>query len=455
MRIRNVKGSITKNTGGTHYIYAPNGDIVYNADGFINLTAENEHIYTTEVKEMPPSKIEQDKVVFYETDGHYSTVYLVCLMLGMKDADAEELAIATEDPDPDIHSTTDFEIDETWSDGDDQENIHSLTGAFHGEEELLTALKFIKLGEVDGNHEKTIKRMGELLHRFGDTYAHTKFDNLLPENLMSYKLSENTKNDEEPENAKKARKEWQNERGEMLSDKIPNWILFINFNLDKYGYGFFTNLLQQREAFQGRTFSQYLREIYLLKSSDKFILYGGEKKSILGISTGVTGDHFETDGGYPDLIYMRPEWYLNYVKNLAWILSYRFKLNLKKLDISIFEKMVKFATKNKCSMKGIIDFEIAKKRNKSEVFIPVFYSKINRGFASIDAVYNTDYLDTAKTVLKNTKTYLKESQVSILNEGDETHYGHVKIHVQKGGSWYNYDDYEEYAQDYFVIKFKL
>lgn len=52
-----------------------------------------------------------NKSVFYETDGHYSTVYLVCLMLGMDESKAEELVTATENPDTDVHSETDFEID--------------------------------------------------------------------------------------------------------------------------------------------------------------------------------------------------------------------------------------------------------------------------------------------------------------------------------------------------------
>lgn len=143
------------------------------------------------------------------------------------------------------------------------------------------------------------------------------------------------------------------------------------------------------------------------------------------------------------------------MKNLAWILSYRFKLNLKKFDISVFEKMVQFAVENKCSLKGIIDFEIARKRAKNEVFIPIYYSKISRCWASIDAVYNTDYLGTAKSILANTKQYIKNSKILISNEGNEVHYGKVKIHLKKEGSWYNYFDYEEYNQDYFIIKFNL
>lgn len=48
--------------------------------------------------------------------------------------------------------------------------------------------------------------------------------------------------------------------------------------------------------------------------------------------------------------------------------------------------MTKFATDNKCSLKGIIDYEIAKKRGKKVFYIPVFYSSPTRFFASLDAI---------------------------------------------------------------------
>ena len=113
-----------------------------------------------------------------------------------------------------------------------------------------------------------------------------------------------------------------------------------------------------------------------------------------------TTEHLTIDGGYPDMIYIRPDWYLCYVENLAWLISIKFKLDLNKLDISVFKKMVNFVAKNKCSMKGIIDFEIAKQRNKKEFYIPVFYSSPLRFLASGDAVFNTDYLVVQKKLQK-------------------------------------------------------
>lgn len=64
-------------------------------------------------------------------------------------------------------------------------------GVFYGEEEFLIVLKFIKLGIVDGDYLKIIKRMGELFYRFGDIYVYIKFDNLLFYDLILYKLKEN------------------------------------------------------------------------------------------------------------------------------------------------------------------------------------------------------------------------------------------------------------------------
>lgn len=68
--------------------------------------------------------------------------------------------------------------------------------------------------------------------------------------------------------------------------------------------------------------------------------------------------------------------------------------------------MTKFATDNKCSLKGIIDYEIAKKRGKREFYIPVFYSSPTRFFASGDSVLKSDYLQGAKEAKTLTISYM-------------------------------------------------
>ncbi|KIQ16433.1 hypothetical protein RT99_20390 [Flavobacterium sp. MEB061] len=330
----------------------------------------------------------------YETDGHYSTVYLVSLMLGMDPAKAKQLAEATEAPDTDIHSETNFELDDTWIDGEYQETIHSLTGGFHGTEEFLTAIQFIY------TPKENISKLGELLHRFGDTYAHTKLDNILPKNLNEYNLFEN------PENEKLAIKSWKGKGSIRLKDKVEPWILFFNYYLKKYGMGFFTSYSKQREMFKGKTLKEALNDIYLVSDTDKYIMYG-QKENMFGI----TDDHAFSDGSFPDKIYLRPDWYLDYVKNLAWLLSAKYSLSTSNFDIKIFERMTTFAVSNKCSLKGIIDYEIAKKMKKVKFYVPVLYSNPNRIAASYDAVINTDYYKTALEVIDETKLYILKDGV--------------------------------------------
>ena len=332
----------------------------------------------------------------YETDGHYSTVYLVSLMLGMNNDNSRELATATEAPDTDIHSETDFELDQTWAYPNDQEDIHSLTGGFHGTEEFLTALKFLFTPKNE------IAKLGELLHRFGDSYAHTRLDNLTPENLSIYNLSEN------PENEISAINSWKGKGAENLSDRIEPWFIFFNYYLKKYGMGFFTRYNMQKDIFHGKTLKEVLSDIYLTNPTDKFIMYGG-KKNIIGL----TDDHAFSDGLKPDMIYIRPQWYIDYVHNLAWLISKKYSLNISNFNINTFRKMINFAKleSNKCSLKGIIDYEIAKKKGVTKFYIPVFYSKPSRIAASYDALINSDYYNIALDVVEKKKLYIAQDGI--------------------------------------------
>ena len=77
------------------------------------------------------------------------------------------------------------------------------------------------------------------------------------------------------------------------------------------------------------------------------------------------------------------------------------------LDISVFDRMVKFSVNNKCKLKGVIDFEIAKRKGEKVFYVPVFYAKA-RFFADMDAVFITNYLDEAKKAKEFTLKYMKE-----------------------------------------------
>lgn len=66
--------------------------------------------------------------------------------------------------------------------------------------------------------------------------------------------------------------------------------------------------------------------------------------------------------------------------------------------------MTKFATKNKCSLKGIIDFEIARQRYKKIFYIPVYYSSPTRLLATGDEL-KSKYISDAEDSKNKTVEY--------------------------------------------------
>lgn len=66
-------------------------------------------------------------------------------------------------------------------------------------------------------------------------------------------------------------------------------------------------------------------------------------------------------------------------------------------------------------MKGIVDYGIAKWLGFNQFFIPVYYASIDRVAVSGDAIFSTDYLQTAKDIVQNTKLYLQEQGISERN----------------------------------------
>lgn len=349
--------------------------------------------------------------LMYETDGHYSTVYLVCLMLGMDPKLAKQLAEATEAPDTTIHSETKFELNDTWGHPDgSQQKIHSLTGGFHGIEEFFTAVKFLY------TPNENVEELGKLLHRFGDTYAHTKINNLKPDDIKeSFKLK-----DADDETIKKYIESWKVGPEQTLGSKVEHWVKFFNYYMREYGIDFLENETKQKEIFKGKTLKEALKDLYLTDESADFILYGED---------GFTFQHASTDVGYPDMIYLRPQWYFIYVQNLAWLIANKYNLEYSKLDLSLFNKMLDFLKRNqneKPSMKGIIDYEIAISLGKKEFYIPVFYAELARPLASYDGVINTDYLEIAKKIRDLTVKYIKEQGIA-----------EDKIIVEEISNWMN------------------
>ncbi|WP_428663808.1 fibronectin type III domain-containing protein [Runella sp.] len=112
----------------------------------------------------------------YQTDGHYGTVYLICLMLGL--TNAEDIAKASEFPD-NVITTHTAQLRTTWIDAEYQKKLHALTYGLHTQEEFETALGILNVETND------VAALGNLIHRYGDTYAHVRLeDRLKPETLQ-------------------------------------------------------------------------------------------------------------------------------------------------------------------------------------------------------------------------------------------------------------------------------
>jgi RHS repeat-associated protein len=102
----------------------------------------------------------------YETDGHYWTVFLVGLTIGLDVEKARTLAFNTEKWDTEIHRNS-AKQNYTWASRKHQQRTHALTGGSHEVEELTTLVDFLNSNPND------VEEMGRLLHRYGDTYAHS------------------------------------------------------------------------------------------------------------------------------------------------------------------------------------------------------------------------------------------------------------------------------------------
>ncbi|GAA4843336.1 RHS repeat-associated core domain-containing protein [Algivirga pacifica] len=104
----------------------------------------------------------------WETDGHYWTVYLIALMLEIPNA--AEIAYYAELPDSEMHADYAW-MNYSWASPFHQEQTHALTGSSDRFlEQSITASSLRVVGY--GNN----KEFGRLLHRYGDTYAHSRMD---------------------------------------------------------------------------------------------------------------------------------------------------------------------------------------------------------------------------------------------------------------------------------------
>ena len=69
---------------------------------------------------------------------------------------------------------------------------------------------------------------------------------------------------------------------------------------------------------------------------------------------------------------------------------------------------------------------------KTKFYVPVFYSKPSHTFASIDAIKNTDYYQTAIDVVNNTQKYILMDDIYKKVETNPIKDFNVKFNIHTG-----------------------
>jgi hypothetical protein len=139
----------------------------------LSLCEENKQKLVSMTDIMDKANLELEKIenrnFVYESDGHYWTVFMIGLQIGLDEKLAQEIAKFAELPDTEIdgYSAT---LTNTWSKRKEQIKTHALTAGSQVIEELSTAVKILN------TDPRNIKELGRLIHRYGDSYAHSNLE---------------------------------------------------------------------------------------------------------------------------------------------------------------------------------------------------------------------------------------------------------------------------------------
>ncbi|WP_064197771.1 MULTISPECIES: hypothetical protein [Emticicia] len=201
---------------------------------------------------------------------------------------------------------------------------------------------------------------------------------------------------------------WQNVSSGMIENKVPEWMQLINEYVRKYGGNLDYGLVYKTSVWVNSRgervkLSDFLVDVYKVYAQNptkngNLRLYGCS-------DCFMTLEHSFLDKANADYIFIRGDWYLSYVKNLAALLKYKFNLS-GQLNIEVFQRMVDYVTKNKCSMRGVIDVEIALHNKKNNVDIYKFLTNWqSHGIAAV-AIDDEDIELQYKNDIKRTRNYL-------------------------------------------------
>ena len=250
----------------------------------------------------------------YETDGHYWTIYMIGLLMGLEKQEAQRLAYEVEKWDTKIIGNT-ATLNYTWASSSHQQETHALSGGSSWYERDYTTRALL---DVDITKEENLEEFGRLLHRYGDTFSHSKLSN----------------------------------------------------SKEMYGNGYYTT-----------------EHMYATEPD--------------GSSTGLR----------PDLIYERPDLYKKYVTGVTEILMEKYKSD-KVVDLSKLNELANYASTNKVSLIGILNYEVANLNGESS--FSVQYARGNFMVTDKDAhmkhVDNTKkYLDSKGIKYRTSEEYEKSS----------------------------------------------
>jgi hypothetical protein len=307
----------------------------------------------------------------WTTDGHYYTVQLVALMMGLDANTALELGKTSEEPDSHVTSDIDMEEKDTWLIGGLQQRYHALTGGYHGVELAITTYAIIK------THTNEAAFL-YLLHRFGDDYAHFNIDHDKEGLTTTVKLTDYIEALDKYLNQLIDKKFRINPYFKVPTfDKNEDGTIVTNYSKQTLILQIIDFLLKgiHGSAFHSDDLTWEKLQEDILKElpfaiQNNFKMYGEDQIKCF------TSGH-ASEGSAPDNIVDRKNLYLLYVDNLVELISIKYGINLSdNVKTNIHNKIseildyIKYSTVNR--LDGILAYEIAVLKNPSDKYIYIY-----------------------------------------------------------------------------------
>ena len=343
------------------------------------------------------SLIKYDEDGEWTTDGHYYTVQLIALMMGLDENTAFKLGQASENPDTEVHSNESMTERYTWATPVLQQKYHALTGGYHGVELAITAYALLKTHTDD-------ESLFYLLHRLGDCFAH--FD---------------IAHDNEPLTMNVSLQQYISALEHYLNENIP-------YKQHKDWIDFMLNA-KHTAKFEDKTYKE-VKELVLpylpTANQNKFVMYGNDQNWYC-----LTDGH-KNHETIPDHIVQRKEIFLLYIESLIDFIAIKHKttgIYRKKEILEKFAAIIEvLAEKPNARLDAVFEYEIAKiKSEKPIIGYTKTYSKTLRKIEMLYREINNIKEDDISANIRETFTLYFKSLPNEIYEIDT---------IQKGSSDY-------------------